>query len=284
MADRTAEVTHTSTALPFLATATVIVLGWLNRDEGLLVAENGAGYMLGIAGGLLLVATPLYSLRKRIRPLRRAGRVRHWFRAHMAAGVLGPVLILFHCNFAPGSTNSAIALGTMLVVVASGVVGRSLYTRIHRGLYGRRLELHELALDSRISAWQLEPLLAASPQLKRRLAALEDRVAARPGLTVGVWRVLAVAVRTRWTFAVAAVTLARARFTLRSRGINDPRGVRPSVRVALCAVQDHLIAVRRVALFGFYERLFSLWHLLHVPLFFLLVVSATVHVVAVHLY
>ena len=35
---------------------------------------------------------------------------------------------------------------------------------------------------------------------------------------------------------------------------------------------------------GFWERMFSAWHVLHVPLFFLLLVSGVIHVVAVHLY
>jgi len=263
---------------------TAICLGWLNRDEGHLVAENGVGYLLGVAGGLLIVVTPLYSLRKRVRRLRRAGKVRHWFRAHMLAGVIGPVLILFHCNFAPGSTNSSIALATMLVVVASGIVGRSIYTRVHHGLYGRRLELRELALDSQFSAWRLEPLLAASPQLKDRLAVLERTVGERPGLIVGLWRVIWITIFSRWVLMVAAATLARTSLELRCDRAARAAPVRPSVRVALCAVHDHMAAVRRVALFCFYERLFSLWHMLHVPLFAMLVISASVHVVAVHLY
>jgi len=43
-------------------------------------------------------------------------------------------------------------------------------------------------------------------------------------------------------------------------------------------------AVRRVAELATYERLFSLWHLLHLPLFFMLLVAGVVHIVAVHVY
>ena len=46
----------------------------------------------------------------------------------------------------------------------------------------------------------------------------------------------------------------------------------------------HLVAVRRVSEFELVVRLFGLWHLLHLPLFFLLVVTALVHVLAVHMY
>ncbi len=45
-----------------------------------------------------------------------------------------------------------------------------------------------------------------------------------------------------------------------------------------------LDAVARAENFSLYERLFALWHLLHLPLFVLLVLAASVHVLAVHLY
>ena len=49
-------------------------------------------------------------------------------------------------------------------------------------------------------------------------------------------------------------------------------------------IARRLEATRRVAEFESYERLFSLWHVLHLPLFFLLLVAGIVHVIAVHVY
>ncbi|MBV8853036.1 MAG: hypothetical protein JOY91_06530, partial [Sinobacteraceae bacterium] len=49
-------------------------------------------------------------------------------------------------------------------------------------------------------------------------------------------------------------------------------------------VDSRLTAVRKVASFQAYERLFSLWHALHLPLIFILVAAAVVHVVAVNVY
>jgi hypothetical protein len=42
--------------------------------------------------------------------------------------------------------------------------------------------------------------------------------------------------------------------------------------------------VRRVAELGSYERMFSLWHVFHLPFFYMLVVAALIHVLAVHMY
>ena len=49
-------------------------------------------------------------------------------------------------------------------------------------------------------------------------------------------------------------------------------------------IDDTLRAIQRTAQFSNYERLFSLWHVVHIPFLFLLVVTAIVHVVAVHAY
>jgi hypothetical protein len=42
--------------------------------------------------------------------------------------------------------------------------------------------------------------------------------------------------------------------------------------------------VLQVAHFASWERLFSLWHVLHLPFVYLMVICALVHVFAVHAY
>jgi hypothetical protein len=49
-------------------------------------------------------------------------------------------------------------------------------------------------------------------------------------------------------------------------------------------VERYLDAVVRVAQYTAYERVFALWHVAHLPFVYLLVISAVVHVVAVHAY
>jgi hypothetical protein len=55
-------------------------------------------------------------------------------------------------------------------------------------------------------------------------------------------------------------------------------------KAAAAYIDKRLVATRRVAEFQAYERLFSLWHALHLPLIFMLVVAAVVHIIAVHVY
>jgi hypothetical protein len=55
--------------------------------------------------------------------------------------------------------------------------------------------------------------------------------------------------------------------------------------VAACTYVDRrLAASRRVAGFEGYERLFSLWHALHIPLIFMMIIAAVIHIIAVHVY
>ena len=42
--------------------------------------------------------------------------------------------------------------------------------------------------------------------------------------------------------------------------------------------------IRKAAGLKFYDRLFGWWHVLHLPLFLLLIVAAVVHIIAVHFY
>lgn len=259
--------------------------GWHNRNDQLLTAESGAGYILGIVGGSMMLSMFFYSLRKRARFMRRMLPIRYWFQTHMTLGVLGPTLILYHANFRLGSLNSRVALLCMLVVAGSGLVGRFIYTRIHVGLYGKKASLESLRLDADRIKEVFSTELPFAPALVARLEAYEQMVQTPPaGVLGGALRHLTLGIRTRVTY------LALRRLVRRlSAAEGRARGWRRHQRRAVCRqvcrhVGLHLATVRKVSELSFYERLFSLWHLLHVPLFIMMVISAVVHVIAVHMY
>jgi hypothetical protein len=64
----------------------------------------------------------------------------------------------------------------------------------------------------------------------------------------------------------------------------DARTRKGRIKAARRYIRLYLGSVRAAAEFSFYERLFSLWHVLHLPLFILLVLATIAHVIAVHLY
>lgn len=243
--------------------AIALWLGWTGRSDDAIDPEHGLGYALGIVGGVLMIVLLAYPLRKRLGSRRAPGSVGFWFRLHMLLGLAGPLAILFHARFGWGALNSAVALGTMLVVAGSGLVGRYLYSRVHRGFSDRKLELASLKRE--IEA-RLGELAGFDRDLVPRLKPLEDTaLAAGSGF---------------WTSAAAVVTTGIATRRAR-REIVRRIGDHPAARAA---ADDWFEAVRRTAEFAFFDRLLRLWHLLHMPLFLIMVAAAVLHVVAVHMY
>jgi len=53
---------------------------------------------------------------------------------------------------------------------------------------------------------------------------------------------------------------------------------------AIQLAKSYLRKSQRVAQFSSYERVFSLWHVLHIPLIYILAASAIFHIVAVYMY
>ena len=133
----------------------LVLYGWLQKENSNLSPENGLGYILGIIGGSLMLLLLLYPLRKKARFMHHIGQVKHWFKMHMLFGVLGPLAILFHANFALGSVNGSIAMLSMVLVATSGLIGRYFYSRLHFGLYGRKANLQELRDTLLISKGQI---------------------------------------------------------------------------------------------------------------------------------
>ena len=86
-------------SLFILISLATVAIGWWLAQHEVLTPEDGAGYWIGIAGGTVLLAQLAYPLRKRARFMRRLGSAPAWFRLHMALGIIGPLLILYHSNY-----------------------------------------------------------------------------------------------------------------------------------------------------------------------------------------
>ncbi len=271
--------------LGFGFAAVLIYIGWAGRDTRDISAGEGLGYWLGIIGGTLMVLLLLYSVRKRVPLLRHLGATRHWFRMHMMLGILGPLTILYHSNFQVGSINSRVALYCTLLVAASGIVGRYFYAQIHNGLYGSSASLRELVKTVKVAKQQTRPGPGLNRAVREPLAALAEDVLRRPeSLGTSALAPLMIGLRTRllyWQLNRAA-----------GRNIDELARTSPVIqqhrrrlkRTTRKYLRRRLAEIRKVAQFSFFERLFSLWHIIHVPFFLMMVLSAIVHVLAVHMY
>ncbi len=277
---------RTAAYLGYALAAFAVFVGWLlTRYYQLVDSQDGFGYWLGIVGASLMAILLLYPLRKRLKFMHALGATRHWFRMHMVFGVLGPVLILYHCNFAFGSLNDTVALSCTLLVALSGLVGRYVYAKIHVDLDGHRTSLGALSSRARISAGDRKHVAALVPQLLERLTAYDAAVLAPPrSALASLLLPLKLAIQTRWTGA-RLTWYARRQLRARAKRSAVIRAERSRLERALARfIAEHLRRVRRVAELGSYERMFSLWHVFHLPFFYMLVVAALIHVLAVHMY
>lgn len=243
------------------------------------------GYGMGLGGGLMMLALLAYPLRKRVRPLARLGPMKPWFQAHMVLGILGPLLVIFHTGFTVHSTNAMVALACMLVVASSGLIGRYAYRRIHLGLYGRRATLQDMEGRMENSERGLASFVRASPVAQATLAEFRRHAFDRSGgVAARAWRFLTLGRRAE---AVAEsldgeiMAVVRRYAELKAiNGLEEARRARRGFEL----LRTYLRTVQSGAQFATYERIFSLWHVLHIPLVYLLVASACYHVLAVHMY
>jgi len=262
-----------------------LLAGWMLRETGLVNPEQGLGYWLGITGASMMALLLLYPLRKKMSILRVLGSTTAWFKLHMILGLVGPLLVLYHCNFSLGSLNSQIALYCMLLVAGSGVIGRHFYAGIHRGLYGKKTSLSELQQEMAETMEANRGLAKLMPNL---IAALEKMSAELQcneiTHSISIWSCMKWSVK-QWYFRFKLKHVAK--IDLLASATKSKVVARNISRLQLSAdnyVTRYVGQMTRVARFSLYERLFSLWHVFHLPFFFMLVLSACVHVLAVHMY
>jgi hypothetical protein len=221
------------------------------------------GNRLGIAGSSMMVLMLLYSVRKRVRALRRLGPLSRWLDVHIYLGVFGPLLVVLHSSFKIQGL-VALSFWSMILVASSGVLGRYLYLQIPRTRAGEELALAELEKqDHELS----ERLRARFSLTESQVAELDALVAvpARTGLLGGFVRMLTDDRRLR-------------------AGLRDfARGCRsipaPVFLEFERVLRQKALVRRRILLWDRAHELFHYWHVLHKPFAIVMYLFMLVHVV-----
>jgi hypothetical protein len=173
----------------------------------------------------------------------------------------------------------------MLLVASSGVVGRYLYTRLHMRLDDHVDTLEQLKKVGERLRQQADSIVVL-PGVLDALEGVEQRLIIVPNRVYGRFLLL---------FS-GAYRMARARYLMR---MEIRRAVHKGLRSDSALIAQHaprigeltrryayrrLDAARRMTEYQMYARLFSFWHVLHIPLFFMLLIAGIVHVVAINVY
>jgi len=273
----------------FLVVITALLaLGWLaTSSQRFYKPGDNIGYNMGLVGGIMLLMLLLYPLRKRVRFLRNIGILPVWFKWHMILGILAPTLILFHSTFHIGSINAGMALFAMMLVSGSGIFGRFFYTKIHNGLYGRKANLKEIPEDMDQTG-SFKATLSFAPEIEKRLDEFNVQTAkVSKGGDPGFWHFATIGIRAY--FLTRSLTK-KLYHTMYVQAIKKNWNAAQIQRLDIMYAENkqqivnYISAIRDVAQFHTYERMFSWWHIFHIPLVYLLVFSGIYHVISVHMY
>lgn len=231
------------------------------------------GQSAGIAAFVIFLFLWLYPLRKTWKALRWTGSVGRWLDVHVTSALLLPLLLAIHAAW---RSDGVIGLGlvAMFVVIASGIVGRYLYTRIPRARNGIELSREEVAAQRRELIQQLAAATGLTPDaLEMTLHGSGEAAAAGNPLRV--------------LLRLAANDLLRWRRTreLRARWVALTPGNRPlnavQLRDALRLANRELSLSQQSRMLDATHRVFRYWHVAHRPFAITALVAVLIHVVVV---
>jgi len=223
------------------------------------------GEALGIAGAvMMLVGVTMYSLRKRVGFMGRLGKLKYWLEIHIFLCTLGPFLIVLHTSLRFGGIVS-IAFWSMVIVVASGVLGRYVYAYIPKTINGRFLTMK--AIEEERDLLLVEVASRTGMSAEEVAGAL---VTEPPRTPRGFVHALFLAVRSGF---VKRRHVRHARRLLKNRGV--PRRTREGLETL---IRTRFQLEQQMVLLKPFQRLFRYWHLLHLPLALVMLIIVVAHV------
>jgi len=250
-------------AAVFIGIAYIFVVTWINAIPR---ASDLFGHSIGILGFILMLMTEtLYTFRKRSRNAR-WGRMSSWLDFHIFTGLVGPYMVLLHSSWKFNGLAGVVTLLT-IIVVASGFIGRYIYTAVPRTADGVEVEATALeaqiaAIDSELQAWLTSQGDNASRRLAQNLAALPAHSGGWLAIfsrTFSEWNY-----RLQWWFEKSRLDVkGRARANQLEKMLRRRR---------LLYTQVNSLAMAR--------RLLALWHAVHIPIGMALFTAAFIHIIA----
>jgi len=231
--------------------------------------SGALGHPIGIGGGALLCLMFLYPLRKKWRWLSKHGKTKNWLDYHILMGLTIPVALTFHSALKLQGIAGA-AYYVMLAVVASGIVGRYLYRRIPRKLGAVEMSLEEIQQQCAALARELhsQNLLAESDL--QPLLALPSAAEVR-GMSLP-----------KALFVIIRLDLRRALIIPRlRRKARSTSAARDELRRVLRAAKRQASLSKDALFLSRIQRMFHLWHVVHRPFSYSLVVFGLLHITVV---
>lgn len=229
------------------------------------------GQSAGILALAIFIFLWLYPLRKAYRWLGWTGSIGKWLDIHILAAIGLPLLVAIHASW---RFDGVVGLGyyAMLVVCASGVVGRYLYVRIPRSQTGVASSREEVAAERRNLVTEIAAATGLDPFSVERTLAVSG-----PSASTGVTRTLLHLLSddfTRW----------RLKRALRHR-LKHVKGGQPLEKEMINRVVElagrEISLAQQLRMLDATKRIFGYWHVLHRPFAVTALVAVLIHVVVV---
>ncbi len=231
------------------------------------------GLSAGIVAAVIFIFLWLYPLRKKYRRLAFLGSLGRWMDVHVATALALPLLLAIHSAW---RADGLIGLGllAMMVVIASGVVGRYLYVRIPRARNGVELTREEVAARRRALVGQLAEATGLAPHVIESTLAVEPLGGPVPGLLQTVVHLVSDDLL-RW----------RRRSQLRHRWTAvAPDGHRltgAALREAVRLASEDISLQQQARMLTATQRIFRFWHVAHRPFAITALIAVIIHVAVV---
>ncbi len=252
----------------------MLPLGERVRDpmHKLLRSSGTLGQATGVLAFLIFVFLWLYPLRKKFKALAFTGSIGKWLDVHVVAAIGLPLLLTVHAAW---RSDGLIGLGfaSMLVVCASGVIGRYLYTRIPRARSGAELTREEVVIERNRLIDDIATDVGLDPRVVE--SALDDD-SGRDN-SAGVMRIFA---------DLLTNDLRRWRKTRelrhRLRELAQGREVSAaSLSHAIKLANREIALTQQVRMLEATQRVFRYWHVAHKPFALTALLAVMVHVIVV---
>ncbi|MBX7150972.1 hypothetical protein K1X84_04990 [bacterium] len=230
------------------------------------------GHGMGFIGAFLMTfGVVMYSLRKRWKLLAKVGMIKHVLELHIFLCLIGPALIVYHTAFKFGGI-VGVSFWCMMIVVASGVIGRYLYLQIPKTVTGREITSYEL--EKQIDA--LRKKLLDEFKIPIEFIAHIDAISSE----------LIESSKASLITTFPKLVIQNLRHDVRVRSLiaslSHQNGSASAEVVNAIAEKSHL--QRQLANLTVTQKLFRYWHMFHLPFAVVMFIIMIAHIVAAFLF
>ena len=248
--------------------------------HALLKPSGAIGVKLGMLGLGMFLCIFLYPLRKRWAWLGRQGSSRHWLDNHVLLGLAAPFVIALHAAFKFRGF-AGIAFWIMLAVSLSGVIGRYFYAQIPRSLNAAELSLKEVQdIQSKLGEQLAEQRVLPQSDLRAVLSLPSaERVQKLPTVVALLYMMLLDLSR---VFKIATLRRRHLGFSKQLFTLGGLLRTRhPDLERAVQLAREEAAIAKRVLFLSCSQKVFHLWHVVHMPFSYTFALLAIIHIVLI---